>query len=105
MRKAFMKRLDLLGCSFTSGCVLSFWGRTREEPAVAFFDLPCGLLVSGWLFAFFDGDTVDLYSRGVDIAWITRRNRHEYIQSLYDLAKDAVPLIQMRSGDVCDKEL
>src|SRR5687767_13283039 len=102
IRKAFVTSFKFLGLLFVSGGALSFLESTREE---VFFIFLCALFVSAWLFAFFDGDTVDLYSGGIDIAWITRRNRHEYIQPLDHLAKDAVPLIQMRSGGVCDKEL
>ena len=58
-----------------------------------------------FLFGFFDGDTFDLYSRSIDVTRITRRDGHQHIQSLDNLTKDTVPVIQMRRGTVRDKEL
>src|SRR5215216_867862 len=82
--------------------------RTREEVAEVFFFVLCALLaflVGPFLFTFFNGDVVDLYSRRIDVARVTRRNGHQDIQSLHHLTKDTVFVIQMRGGNVSDKEL
>ncbi len=81
---------------------------TREERAEVFFVVLCALLVffaKTFLFAFFNGDVIDLYGGSIDIARVTRRNGHQYIQPLDHLAKDTVFIIQMRGGNVGDKEL
>src|SRR6476659_9305150 len=90
-----------------SGTV-SFSAATREERAEVFFVLLCALLVffaCTFLFVFFDGDTIDFYSRGIDIARITRWNGHQHIQSLHNLTKNSMFIIQMRCGNVSNKEL
>ena len=81
------------------------FGMTREERTEDFFVVLCTLIVGALLFAFFDGDTVDLHSWGIDVAGVPRRNGHEHIQAFNDLTKDAVLIVQVRRGDVCDKKL
>lgn len=57
------------------------------------------------LFDFFDGDTFDLYCWRIDVAWVTRWDGHEYIQSLHDLTENGMLVIQVWRGEVCNKEL
>jgi len=73
----------------------SFMG-TREERADPFFLAFCELFDffgEASLFAFFNGDVIDLYSGCVDIAWIARRNGHQDIQSLDNLANDTMSIV------------
>src|SRR5215216_1955174 len=86
----------------------SFFELAREERAELFLFVFCalfGFLVGTFLFAFFNSDTIDFYSRSIDITWITRRNGHQHIQSLHDLTKDRVFVIQMWCGGMSNKKL
>src|SRR4026207_1316988 len=79
---------------------------TREERTeVFFFGTLFGFLVKFFLFGFFNGDTDNLYGRRVAVVWVARRNGHEHIQPFHDLAKNAVAIVQMRSGNMCYEEL
>src|SRR5215204_4297046 len=69
---------------------------TCEERTEVFFVTGCALLVffiESCLFAFFDGDTDDLHCRGIAVVWVTRRNGHQYIQTLHYLTEDAMLII------------
>jgi hypothetical protein len=72
---------------------------------VGVFVALCTLLVETLLFTFFDDDTFDLHGRSTWIIGVARRNGHEHIQTLDNLTKDTVLVIQMRCGDVGDEEL
>ena len=77
-------------------CAGSFFETTREEPAEAFLVVFCALLLffaRVCLFAFFNADVIDFYSRSTDVARITRRNRYEYIQSFDNLTKDTMFIV------------
>ena len=80
---------------------------TREEPTEDFFGF-CGLFTFVFetcLFAFFDGDTVDLHCGCAAVVWITGGDGHQHVQAFDNLAKDGVAIIQMRGGNMRDKEL
>jgi len=111
----FVRSFELPGLLWISGwttcemCACSiFLVVAREERAEAFFIVFCApfvFFVAAFLFAFFNSDTVDLYSRSIGVAWVARWNGHQDIQAFHNLTKDSVPVIQMRSGDVSNKEL
>ena len=95
--------VGLVVCRFTAGLAT-----TREERTEVFFFVLGALLVCfavTFLFAFFDGDTDDLYCWRIDVARVARGNGHQHIQSLNNLAKDTVLVVQMRCGNMCDEEL
>src|SRR5258706_11879633 len=85
-----------------------FFVGTREERTAVFFFACCALLVfifESSLFAFFDGDMDDLHCRGIAVVWVAWRNGHQYIQAFNHLTEDAVAVVQVRSGSMCDKKL
>ena len=85
-----------------------FLETAREKRADSFFLAFCAppdFFIEAFLFAFFNGDVIDLYSGCVDVAWIARRNGHQDVQPLDNLTKDAMSIVKMRSRGVCNKEL
>src|SRR5688572_14595248 len=60
---------------------------------------------ASFLFAFFDGDTFNFHSRGIDITWVARRDRHKYIQAFHNLTEHTVLVIQVWRRAMSNKEL
>lgn len=87
---------------------LTVLGLTREERTEVFFAVLGALFiffVEALLFAFFNGDTDDLHCGSIAVVRITRRDGHQHIESLHNLTKNAVLVIEMGCGTVCDEEL
>ena len=87
---------------------VSFFEVTREERAEAFLTGLCARLFfvgETFLFAFFNGDVIDLYGGSIDIARVTRRNGHQYIHALHHLTEDTMLIVKVRSRGMGNKEL
>ena len=83
-------------------------GAMREERTADFPVCFCALFFFTGvecLFAFFDGDTLDLHRGSIAVVRVTRRTGHENIQPFNNLAKDRVFVIEVWRGEVRDEKL
>src|SRR5215207_3856175 len=114
-RKTLVRKFDLFGLwtisvrvpSEAGICSCSF-EETREERAEFFLVVLCALFIflcEEFLFAFFDSDTVDFHSWSIYVAWVARWDGHQDIQTFHNLSEDGVPVIEVRCGNMRDKEL
>ena len=101
----WVRLLETFAAGFVGGAILVL---AREERTEVFFVVLGALLVffaEPLLFAFFDGDTDDLYCGSIAVVRVTRWDGHQHIESLDNLTEDTMLIIEMGRGSMGDEEL